>query len=84
MHPICSTPFSASQMYGSGVSTPDVFLYPDTVFTAGSVPPQPTYVNGDGDGTVNLRSLERATTEWPQALAQEVCKLSVCLSVCLY
>ena len=47
-------------LYGTGVKTPESFRYS----TAASFPDsQPEYIYGDGDGSVNVRSL-RAPKHW--------------------
>lgn len=54
-------------LYGSGISTVDSLNYDKTYDLSG----KPTLVNGDGDGTVNKRSLE-ACRHWSSQQKQPV------------
>lgn len=44
-------------LYGNGVSTPEMYTYSEGRFPDGT----PSVTNGDGDGTVNVRSLKSCT-----------------------
>ena len=54
-------------LHGSGVDTPESFKFSDGQFPDA----QPTTTNGDGDGTVNLRSL-RACEMWSKRQVYKV------------
>ena len=54
-------------MHGSAVDTATSYVY-EKPFERGKLPDPPSQtVNGDGDGTVNIRSLKRAAATWTPA-----------------